>query len=257
MMPNIGITSQIIRAEKWYKQIHHFGFRTVEINRQNSKLHFNLYFLEKVRRYTSGFDLSIHSATAGIFQPMPSFAEANLAVLKAEIDLCRFLGAKQLVFHLNDGILPAENKHRLKEVIDYAGHSGVAMCYESNCTMNSNDVFDVLETFTELGFVLDLGHLNVSAVKGRLGCSIETFMNRVKDRVVYIHANNNSGKRDEHKGLRDGSLNWRKILNGLNTDCIEKIIIEVCSWDYVDETRRDLMDYFGKASEEFMPEEPI
>jgi hypothetical protein len=50
--PKIGVTTQVIRQAKWYKFIDELGFKAIEINRLNSKLHFNLFFLEKVKRYT-------------------------------------------------------------------------------------------------------------------------------------------------------------------------------------------------------------
>ncbi len=244
----VGITTQIIRQAKWYKHIRALGFDTVEINRQNSKLHFNLYFLEKVQRYTEGFDLSVHSGTAGIFQPRETFTDANLAVLTAEVDVCRILGAKQLVFHLNDGFLPAGNKNRLKNVVSYARDQGVAMMYESNSALVSEYAYDVLESFPELGYVLDIGHLNNGCGSGKLGCEIGEFVRNVKDRVVYVHASNNSGTGDEHRGLDDGTLDWRQVLDMLDFSRIAKIIVEVRFPEAVENSRKQLLEYLRNRS---------
>ena len=227
MNPAIGITTQVIRQAKWYKYLRELGYRTIEINRQNSKLHFNLFFLEKVKRYLEGFDLSIHSGTAGIFQPHESFTKANLAILTAEIDVARYLGARQFVFHLSDGFMSVDDKRRLKEVLSYARDAGVDMLYESNSTLNADYAYDVLGSFPGLGYVLDLGHLNNGFGNGKLGCAIEDFVGQVKGRVAYIHASNNSGRRDEHKGLEEGTLDWRRVLDMLDLSRIAKIIIEV------------------------------
>jgi sugar phosphate isomerase/epimerase len=243
MAPLIGITTQIIRKAKWYKIIHELGFKAIEINRRNSKLHFNLYFLDKVQRYMAGFDLSIHSGTAGIFQQNESFTRANLAILTAEVDVCRVLGAQQLVFHMSEGILTPENKKRLKQVITYAEDLGVEMLYESNNTLVAEHAYDILENFPELGYVLDLGHLNHGFGRGKLGCEIDEFIHQVKDRVVYIHASNNSGRRDEHNGLENGTLNWRFVLDELDLSKIKKIIIEVRYLDMVEDTRKALTRY--------------
>ena len=228
-----------------------FGFDAVEINRQNSKLHFSLYFLEKVKQYMAGFDLSLHSGTAGIFQPFESFTKANLAVLMAEVDVCRFLGARQLVFHLNDGIMSLENKKRLKKVLSYAADSGVQMVYESNSVLVSRYAFDVLESFPGLGYVLDLGHLNNGYGNGKLGCEIHEFVQWVRERVIYIHASNNSGKKDEHEGLENGTLDWRRILDMLDLSRIQKIIIEVRSVEMVESSRKALLQYFGEDIPEY------
>ena len=241
--PVVGITTQMIRHAKWYKYVGEFGFNAVEINRQNSKLHFNLYFLEKVKQYMKGFDLSLHSGTAGIFQPLESFTKANLGVLHAEVDVCRFLGARQLVFHLNDGILSIENKKRLKQVMIYAADLGVEMIYESNSALVARYAYDILESFPELSYVLDLGHLNNGYGNGKLGCEIEEFVHRVRDRVIYIHASNNSGKRDEHASLEDGTLDWRRVLDMLDFKRIQKIILEVRSVEMVETSGMELMQY--------------
>jgi sugar phosphate isomerase/epimerase len=243
MTPIVGITTQIIRKAKWYKVIHELGFKAVEINRRNSKLHFQQYFLEKVRKYMEGFDVSLHSGTAGVFQKKESFTRANLAVLTAEIDVCRILGARQLVFHLNDGFLSLENKNRLKEVILYAEERGVDMLYESNSVLVAEYAYDILGHFPGLGYVLDLGHLNNGYGRGKLGCGMEEFLDHVKDRVMYVHASNNSGKRDEHKGLEEGTLDWRRVLDRLDVSRIVKIIIEVRHMDMVEGSRRALMQY--------------
>lgn len=244
MIPAIGITTQVIREAKWYKHVREFGFNTVEINRQNSKLHFNVYFLEKVKRYLSGFDLSVHSGTSGIFQPRESFTKANLATLSAEIDLCKFLGARQFVFHLSDGFLSPDNKKRLHELVSYARDLGVQMLYESNSTLQADHAYDVLGAFPQLGYVLDLGHLNHGYHSGYLGCEIDDFVGQVKNRAVYIHASNNSGRRDEHKGLNDGTLDWRHVLDLLDISKLSKIIIEVRQAHMIEESARELTRFF-------------
>ena len=246
MTPKIGVTSQIIRQAKWYKYVGELGFDAIEINRQNSKLHFNVYFLEKVKRYLEGFDLSLHSGTAGVFQPFESFTKANLATLVAEIDECRYLGARQFVFHLNDGFLSPENKKRLKEVIAYAADSGVDMLYESNSTLVAEYAYDVLDSFPELGYVLDLGHLNNGRGSGKLGCEMDEFVSQVKDRVIYVHASNNSGRRDEHDGLENGTLDWRHVLDMLDLSRIVKIIVEVRYGDMAQESKAALIRYLEK-----------
>ncbi len=245
MAPVIGITTQTIRRAKWYKQVRDLGFQAIEINRRNSKLHLNLYFLEKVKRYVEGLDLSLHTGTSGIFQTHESFTQANLAILAAEVGVCRVLGAEQLILHLNDGFLSPENKRRLREVFCYAWDSGVDVLYESNSILVADYAYDVLESFPELGYVLDLGHLNTGRGTGRLGCDMEEFIRQVRERTVYVHASNNSGQCDEHCGLENGTLDWRRVLDMLDLSKIKKIIIEVRYMEMVDNSRKELRRYLG------------
>jgi sugar phosphate isomerase/epimerase len=191
-----------------------------------------------------GYDLSIHSGASGIFQPIESFTQANLAVLTAEIDICKMLGVNQFVFHLNDGILSPENKKRLRAVVAHATDRGVQMLYESNSVLVAEDAYDILESFPQLGYVLDLGHLNNGYGCGKLGCEISEFIHQVRNRVIYIHASNNYGKHDEHNSLDDGNLDWRNVLDQLKMSNISKIIIEVKELGMVESSRRALCDYF-------------
>ncbi len=245
MTPAIGITTQFIRKAKWYKYVHEFGFDAVEINRLNSKLHFNLYFLEKVKKYMQSYDVSVHSGTAGIFQAHEAFTQANLAILMAEIEVCRFLGARQFVFHLNNESLTPDNRERLQEVISSANEAGVHMLYESDSTLRAEHALEVLDAFPRLGYVLDLGHLNNGHGTGKLGCSIDQFVRRVRDRVVYIHASNNSGRRDDHNGLENGTLDWRHALDLLDLSRVSKIIIEVRHAHMVERSARELTHYLA------------
>ncbi|MBI5522193.1 MAG: TIM barrel protein [Desulfarculus sp.] len=247
MTPEIGFTTQVIRKAKWYKYVYEFGLNTIEINRHNSKLHFNQYFLEKVKKYLRGFNLSIHSGTAGIFDDNDSFTRANLAILYAELEICKFLGAKQLIFHLNDGYLDNHNKQKLKSVLSHSNDYGIEMLFESNSNLVADYAYDTLESFPDMGYVLDLGHLNNGNSNKKLGCAVDDFIKNVRDRVVYVHASNNNGYRDEHNDLENGTLEWRSILDMLDITRVKKIIIEVSHSHMVENTLNILKSYFGIA----------
>lgn len=243
--PMVGATSQLIRSSKWYKDVARFGVGAIEINRRHSKLHFNLYFLEKVKQYLQDIPVSLHSATTGVFQKLESFTKAELATLEAEVDVARFLGAHEIIFHLNSEGLNESRTRQLAQVIDYGGANGVQLIYESNSVLQARDTLKVLETFPDVGYALDLGHLNNGYRRHLLGCDIEEFMLRVRHRTVYIHANNNCGTMDEHKGLNDGSLDWRRVLDFLDLGRISKIIIEVRSIEYLKDSQDALRDYLA------------
>ncbi len=241
--PLIGVTTQVIRNSKWYKAVAQLGFDTLEINRRNSKLHLSTFYLEKIKRYLQGLHISLHSATTGIFQALESFSSAEVAVLRAEVDIARILGAGELIFHINAGRLDDSKRRILRPVIDYAHDCGVLPIYESDAGMNAGQVLKVLGMFPDIGYALDLGHLNNGWGRNLLGCRIDTFIGKIKHRVVYIHANNNDGIRDQHYGLEQGCLDWRAVLNRFDTLNIRKIIIEVCSAEHLDDSHRVLRSY--------------
>jgi sugar phosphate isomerase/epimerase len=245
VQPILGTTSQLINSSKWYKDVAGLGVDAIEINRRYSKLHFSVYFLEKVKHYLQGIHVSLHSATTGVFQELESFTQAELAILRAEVDVACFLGAHEVVFHLSDRALDGCRKQRLAQVIDYAKAREIDLIYESDVELQADRTCNVLETFADLGYALDLGHLNNGYHRNLLGCGIEEFISRVRDRTVYIHANNNCGTMDEHKGLSDGSLDWRGVLGLLDMGRIRKIIIEVRSIEYLKDTQKELRDYLA------------
>lgn len=246
--PVIGVTTQVIRSSKWYKSATQLGFKSIEVNRRDSKLHLNTFFLEKVKRYLRGLEISLHSATTGIFQELESFSRAELSTLQAEVDVCRILGAGELVFHVNANRLDARQSRKLRPIIDYAHNNGIVPIYESNAGMNAKQVHKVLDLFPNIGYALDLGHLNNGWGRNLLGCAVDAFLDSIKHRIVYIHANNNDGIGDQHLGLDNGTLDWRAVLDRLETDHIRKIIIEVCSADYLDASRRALGLYLKKRA---------
>ena len=244
--PVIGATSQVIRRAKWYKTAASLGFEALEINRRNTPLHLNTFHLAKVKRYLQGLQISLHSATTGIFQELESFSQAELATLIAEVDSAKILGAGELIFHINAGRMDMARQRSLRRVIDDAHNSGILPIYESDAGMNAKQVLRVLEIFPDIGYALDLGHLNNGWGRNLLGCRIDAFLERIKNRVVYIHANNNDGIRDQHAGLDQGSLDWRAVLDRLDICRIRKIIIEVCAADYLESSRGVLNEYLGR-----------
>jgi len=118
--------------------------------------------------------------------------------------------------------------------------------------LQADQTCEVLETFSDVGYALDLGHLNNGYRRNVLGCDIDEFISSVRERIVYIHANNNCGTVDEHKGLNDGSLDWRRVLGMLDMRRIKKIIIEVCSIEYLKDTQDELRDYLANGVQEMV-----
>lgn len=102
--------------------------------------------------------------------------------------------------------------------------------------------------FPDIGYALDLGHLNTGWGRNLLGCGIDAFIAKIKDRLVYMHANNNDGIKDQHCGLEQGNLNWRAVLDLIDPGRIRKIIIEVSSIKYVGDSHHTLRDYLDKRS---------
>ena len=58
----------------------------------------------------------------------------------------------------------------------------------------------------EIGVTFDVGHLNTTTGK------FERFLDLLGDRIVHVHLHDNSGDKDEHLALGDGTVPWAKVL---------------------------------------------
>ena len=249
MAPKIGITTKPFNPKNWYKEIGESGFKVLEIGKRTAKFYLDPEWINKLKPYLEGFDLSLHSGTIKVFTENPQFTITELNMLKSEVLICEMIGAKELIFHLKHDKLTEDEISRLREVIDFAKEHNIEMIYESNGIIVADVVYDFLERFPDVNYNLDLGHMNNGYGRGMLGCEIDEFINKIKDRVVYIHAHNNSGKKDEYKALRDGTLDWKHVLSLLNLSIVKKIMIEIADFDDIIKTKTDLKEYFNPKTQ--------
>jgi sugar phosphate isomerase/epimerase len=230
MRPKIGIKTKNIM----YDGEDRVESDVIELMSYDLNVGFNARKVVKLKEYLAGKDLSMHSQAGHVFGSVdeygvPEFVEAELNVLRAEIVLCKTLGAKELIFHMKHGKLTESEIDSIRSIRNFAKEKGVKMIYESNWGFVAEETLAVLDEFPDLNYNLDLGHLNISLCKDTLGMSVEEFISRIKDRVVYIHAHNNDGLCDQHRSLGDGTLDWRKVFGLLDFDNVRKVMAEV--WD--------------------------
>ena len=60
-----------------------------------------------------------------------------------------------------------------------------------------------------LGFTLDVGHAHTSGIPPAL------FLARLGADLIHVHVHDNSGARDEHRAVGEGSIDWRSIAEAL------------------------------------------
>lgn len=247
MAPKIGVSTKCLNPKRWYKEIAGCGFKTIEIGKRSAKLYLDPEWIEKkLKPHLKDFDLSLHSGTVKVFTDNPQFTITELNMLKSEVLICEMLGIKELVFHLKHDKLSDDEASQLREVIDFAKEHNIEMIYESNGIIVADVVYDFLERFPDVNYNLDLGHMNNGYGRDMLGCEIDEFVKKIKDRVVYIHAHNNSGKKDSHSSLDDGTLDWKHVFDMLDMSIVKKIIIEISNLDDVNRTKKALDFYFKK-----------
>lgn len=244
--PKIGLKTSHI----FYKGEDKIDFDVLEITTKDPDLTFKLPKILKVREYLKGKDLSFHTQTSRIFscndKNMKEFNLAELNVVKAEIILCKILGIKEFIFHLKQDKLTKLEEKLWKEILKFADKNRVEMIYESNGKFYGKVCLDFLKRFPEVNYNLDLGHLNTAIGNKTLGMDLDDFIEKVKDRIVYIHAHNNNGLEDEHNSIDDGTLDWRSVLDKLNMSKVRKIIMEVQGAEDILNTKKALEDYKKK-----------
>ncbi len=246
MKPLIGVSSKVFSNSRWYIDAAKTDFLAIEISRRKSACFFHPDFLNRIKHRLKGRELSLHSATAKVFNDDPDFTNSELNTLKGEIYLAKYMGIKEIVFHLRQKKLTSKEKKQFRHIISYAKDNGVELLYEGNSTMHKDVILDFFDSFPEMRFNLDMGHLNLSVSKETLGCSAEEFSRKLSSRITYVHAHNNDGKSDQHVAVDKGTLDYKGILRLLDSSALRKVIIEVREMEDAIRSKKLLEDFYGK-----------
>ena len=73
---------------------------------------------------------------------------------------------------------------------------------------------------------------------------IGDFLEKVKPKIVHIHAHNNYGEKDEHNSLDQGNFDWKFVLENLKDGNLRKIIIETRTNEDMIQSRKLLQDFY-------------
>ena len=243
--PLVGIKTTNI----FYDEKDKVNCNVLEITTKDPNLRFNIKKILKAKKHLKGKKLSMHTQTSRIFSckdfKVPEFNEAELNIVKAEVILCKILGVKELILHLKQEKLTKKEKEIFRSLLKFAKKNSVEIIYESNGNFFADTCLDVLKSFPELDYNLDLGHLNTAIENKTLGMDLERFIEQVKDKIVYIHAHNNYGE-DDHNALDHGSLNWKRVLDLIDLNRVRKIIIECHRAISIKRSKKMLEKYLEK-----------
>jgi sugar phosphate isomerase/epimerase len=194
-----------------------------------------------------GKDLSLHTQLSRIFscheKGFPEFSEAEIKILKSEIIISKIIGVKQINFHMKETKFTRGEIEKFNEIIDFANKNGIEMIYE-NHVCSEEVIFRVLETFPRVNLCLDIGHLNLAIRKNKFKMDIGDFLEKVKPKIVHIHAHNNYGEKDEHNSLDQGNFDWKFVLENLKDGNLRKIIIETRTNEDMIQSRKLLQDFY-------------
>lgn len=223
--------------------------RVYEITTKDPGVGFNYKKIQDILDILKGKEASFHTQVYRLFEDhkkqCPGLSQIEISVLNSEINLCRMLNISEFIIHLKEGVLTKKEESVFEEIFNYAKERGVQIIYESNKFFSSQTCLGVLERFPYLNYNLDLGHLNTALKTGTLDVSLDTFLDAVKDRIVYVHAHNNNGREDTHMALNDGTLDWMRVLGKLDSALVRKVIIEAKGIENMIKTKESLNCFYS------------
>lgn len=224
----IGISTRCFSKDQGLDFIVKAGIKTIELNRKYTELKFREEFIEKIKQKLNRCNLSIHTATSGIFHKEPVFAKAETSLLKAEILQAKKIGAKQLVFHLLNRKLSNQEISELKDLSKFAQENRVSLLLENNSYSSVNEFLRILDKIPSIRICIDIGHLNRAKYLKYIK-NIEEFIKPIKNKIRYLHIHNNYGE-DEHAALDKGNFDYKKFFKMIDFNKIDKFIVETSSF---------------------------
>ncbi|MFW5985628.1 MAG: sugar phosphate isomerase/epimerase family protein [Halanaerobiaceae bacterium] len=134
-----------------------------------------------------------------------------------------YLGVKIINVHLNFFATPETGVKRITEIINpiipQLKQNDIKLVFENTPINGDNplgsspehfeNLFDLLENNSHIGFTLDTGHANISS-------SLHKFTDKLQDKWIYTHLNDNHGESDQHLGPGMGSINWRNFFSQID-----------------------------------------
>ena len=211
------------RFEEWVRTAKRAGFDYIEILSEWP------HYLSRDNRRRFGEVLESLGMKGTVHAPFSdvnigSFNErlrqASLEVVRETIELAAELGAISVTIHPGH-CSPVSMKNRrryleihresLRTVAEWGAEYGVRVGVENmprfpildaqTCERLRELVEDI-----EIGVTFDVGHLNTTTGK------FERFLDVFRDRIIHVHLHDNSGERDEHLALGDGTVPWVKVI---------------------------------------------
>ena len=169
---------------------------------------------------------------------------------KAMIRTASLLRLKQLNFHFYGKLGRVGDTERsrydflnnfssaMSELCTFGRSKQVALMLENvpvreNGTGGIGNYSHVMESVPQLNCHLDIAHAFIEGGMSR----IETYLKRFSPRLVHIHIHDNHGELDEHLPLRDGNIDFKKVVRWLKKIGYDKTITFEVFTSYKDAVR--------------------
>ncbi|NJF25909.1 sugar phosphate isomerase/epimerase [Thermococcus sp. Bubb.Bath] len=209
--------------EAWVGSAKELGFEFIEIlsewphylKRENAS-----FFREVLDSY--GLKATVHApfSDLNIASFNERIREASLEVISETVELASELGALIVTVHPGHcspiSVKNRENyleihRRSLMEITRWSEEYGIKIgvenmpCFPILDAQNCDRLMEIIGGM-EIDVTFDVGHLNTTTR------NFDRFIELFGGRIVHVHLHDNSGKRDEHLSLGDGTVPWKRVV---------------------------------------------
>ena len=211
--------------------ISELGFDYLELTMDAPQAHYRMIHQQKeellraLDRHKMGLicHLPTFVSTADLTR---SLRETSLNEVLESLEVAADLRPLKVVLHpshiggLSIFVMDQARQYALKSlgaIVEKADSLGLCLCIEnmfprSRWLVDPEDFVEIFERFPTLKLTLDTGHAHI---KGRGGRKPLDFIERFRDRIGHIHANDNLGNEDSHLPIGTGTIDFQGIIRAL------------------------------------------
>jgi len=212
--------------------------------------------LETIRKIaqSKGLELTLHApfVDMNIASPNPVLRRTILRQLEKSIQYASRLDCRLWIFHpgrrtgvseFYPGLDWQLNLESMRYLLEVAGSHGVEIAVENvpePFPFLMKSVADFSRFYndfdSDVGLTFDIGHANVNH-------QVFEFIQQFPKKIVHVHASDNDGTFDLHRGIGYGNVDWENVASAVKKSNYEAIIM-LESIDHIEESLQKLNQLF-------------
>ena len=182
---------------------------------------------------------------------LPEIRKGVLENVRKGIILARKVSSNKLTIHPGYQEMPGSGiKYcydslidNLQKIVDIGQEYNVNICFENfNKPFLCSELKDylyVLNSVDGLMATLDVGHANTTNIKP------SEYLREIRNLIMDIHIHDNNGKRDEHKCLGEGTIDFKEFFSECkNANYYGPFILELFPYENILEGKKRFLDFW-------------
>lgn len=187
---------------------------------------------------------------------IPEIRKGVMLNVKKAILLAKKVGSDRITIHPGYREMPAPAMklcyesltNNLREIVKIGKQYDVNVCLENwdnsehlLCN-NFENFLSVLNSVKGIKATLDIGHANTTEK------SVLEYFESTKDFIMDMHVHDNNGKRDEHKCLGEGNIDFKKLFSECKKyGYFGPFVLEIFPYENILKGKKILSDFWQKA----------